>query len=212
MYLFDKRTSNFRKACITIALAVRISLVLAMLSAFINNKWLVLFVSGLTLFLTFLPSMIQDRYNIYFPIEVELIAMVFVYATLFLGDAHGYYTKFWWWDVVLHSASGLVFGLAGFLIMYALWESKKVTASAGIIALFSFCFSVAIGALWEITEFAIDYFFKANMQKSGLVDTMWDLIVDSISALIAALLGYSYLKGGKTHVFDNALKRFTKNQ
>jgi hypothetical protein len=34
------------------------------------------------------------------------------------------------------------------------------------------------------------------MQKSGLVDTMWDLIADCIGAGIAGLYGYLYLKDG----------------
>ena len=32
------------------------------------------------------------------------------------------------------------------------------------------------------------------MQKSGLVDTMWDLIVDTVSALVIRILGWRHLK------------------
>jgi hypothetical protein len=32
-----------------------------------------------------------------------------------------------------------------------------------------------------------------NMQKTGLVDTMWDLIVDTVGAAVIAVLGYGYL-------------------
>jgi len=47
----------------------------------------------------------------------------------------------------------------------------------------------SIGALWEVFEFGMDQIFGMNMQKSGLVDTMGDLIVDAIGAGLAAMSG-----------------------
>jgi hypothetical protein len=47
--------------------------------------------------------------------------------------------------------------------------------------------------LWEIFEFAGDQLFGMNMQKEGLTDTMWDLIVDTLGAFVAAVFGYFYL-------------------
>ena len=56
-------------------------------------------------------------------------------------------------------------------------------------------FALAIGAMWEVFEFAMDQSFGTNMQKSGLDDTMGDLIVDMGGALIGAGSGYAYLRG-----------------
>jgi hypothetical protein len=42
------------------------------------------------------------------------------------------------------------------------------------------------------------------MQKSGLVDTMWDLIVDTLGAAFIALVGYDRLK---TVEADSLLER-----
>jgi hypothetical protein len=39
------------------------------------------------------------------------------------------------------------------------------------------------------------------MQKSGLVDTMWDLIVDAAGALLIAVLGYGYLSRARNVSF-----------
>ncbi|WP_456390486.1 hypothetical protein [Profundibacter sp.] len=41
----------------------------------------------------------------------------------------------------------------------------------------------------------MDQLFGLAMQKSGLMDTMWDLIVDIIGAAIGAASGFGYLKG-----------------
>ena len=57
----------------------------------------------------------------------------------------------------------------------------------------SFGFAVTIGTLWEIFEFLMDWFFGFNMQKSGLVDTMTDLLINAIGAAIAAAIGYFYV-------------------
>jgi hypothetical protein len=73
--------------------------------------------------------------------------------------------------------------------------------------LFSFCFALAIGALWEIYEFAMDSIFGLNMQKSGLVDTMWDLVVDAGGAFVASLIGYFYIKLDRGPLIKRILRK-----
>ena len=93
-------------------------------------------------------------------------------------------------------------------MLFILYNTNKIKAEPFTIAIFSFSFALAIGTIWEIFEFGIDNFFGLNMQKSGLVDTMWDLIVNSFGALFTSIIGFIYLKGGKTYLFDKLLKRF----
>jgi len=47
----------------------------------------------------------------------------------------------------------------------------------------------------------MDQVFGLNIQKSGLVDTMWDLIVDLISAAVLAILGWGCIKTRETDSF-----------
>lgn len=75
-------------------------------------------------------------------------------------------------------------------------------------AFFAFCFAVMIGAVWEIWEFTLDQLFGLNTQKSGLVDTMWDLIVDAGGAIIGAGAGWAYLKGRQNGPLTNAIHAF----
>ena len=56
----------------------------------------------------------------------------------------------------------------------------------------------------------MDQIFGLNMQKSGLIDTMWDLIVDSIGALLTSLVGYFYIRGKKLPLFTRFLQKFSK--
>lgn len=170
--------------------------------------WSNVFISGLCLLLMFLPSMVMRKMYIELPVEFEFFIVFFVFAAIFLGEVHQYFTKLWWWDVVLHIGSGLALGLAGFIILFSLYQGKKIAASPSTLAIFSFCFALAMGALWEIFEFTMDSNFGLNMQKSGLVDTMWDLIIDACGALVVAVSGFIYLKRGKTYLFEHMLNRF----
>ncbi len=134
--------------------------------------------------------------------------MVFVFGTIFLGEAFDFYTRYWWWDVILHAGSAVGFGLAGFLFVFMLFEGDRYAAPAWAVAFISFCFALSIGTLWEIFEFAMDQIFGLNMQKSGLIDTMWDLIVDTLGASIGAIAGLSYLKGQELGGLTAAIREF----
>jgi hypothetical protein len=190
--------------------AIQFTLVVAIVSSIYTQSWFALAMSVLTLALTFVPKMFEDKYDIRLPVEFEIVTVLFIYASIFLGEVQGYYTVYTWWDALLHGTSAIALGFVGFGILFILDRSSKIQASPSTLAVFTFAFAVAIGAVWEIFEFAVDQIFATNMQKSGLVDTMWDLIVDSIGALIAAVSGYFYLKKEKTFVVSGMLERFIK--
>ena len=81
-------------------------------------------------------------------------------------------------------------------------ESVPLSLSPAFVALFAFCFAISIGAIWEIYEFCADLILHTNMQKyalasgelfvgqEALVDTMKDLIIDTVGALCVSVIGY----------------------
>ena len=116
---------------------------------------------------------------------------------------------------------------------------KKVSfeLSPLFLALVAFCFSMTIGAVWEIFEFSVDNLFHKDMQKDtviqqitsvaldpmnrnipitisniqdvvvngeslglggyldiGLYDTMEDLFVNFVGAVVFSTIGYFYIK------------------
>ncbi len=186
----------------------RVITILAGVIAIINNDWTNFALSILTLLVFFLPSMIERKLRVDFPSEFEIAVVVFIFAALYLGEIRSYYMKYWWWDLFLHTFSGSIIGAIGFTLVNILNKNEKVAIklSPVFVSIFSFCFSMAIGALWEIYEFIMDFLFGLNMQKSGLVDTMTDLIVDAIGALVFSVLGYFYLKG-KINLLDRFIGR-----
>jgi hypothetical protein len=152
------------------------------------------------------------------PSEIQIVAVLFIFCTLFLGEVHGFYTRFPWWDASLHTGSGLLLGMLGFMLVYILNEDAHVDLhmSPAFVALFAFFFAVGIGAIWEIFEFAMDQLFGTNMQPathgdpSGLSDTIHDLIVDTIGAGAVSLAGWRYLSKAREAKIDTWLSRFVR--
>ncbi len=187
---------------------------LVFIGYFIFQKdWLNAFVVGGILLVTFIPMMVRRNYRVHLPVEFDLMTIVFIYMALFLGEFQSYYSLYWWWDVVLHTSSGFLLGIAGFVLVYVLNEQKKINVllHPKFMSLFSFVFAVALGAIWEIVEFTFDQTLGLQMQHNSLVDTMWDLIVDSLGALVISIIGYFYMKKKGFLLFDRLVHRFVDN-
>lgn len=170
-------------------------LIIAAITALLTARWSLAFVSVLTLGASLLPALFADRFNIKLPVGFFAAIVVFIFATLFLGEAFNFYERYWWWDIFLHGGSSVGFGLIGFVLVFMLFQGDKYAAPPLAIAFFAYCFAIFIGTTWEIFEFAMDQLFGLNMQKSGLVDTMSDLIIDAVGASIGATAGFFHLKG-----------------
>lgn len=189
---------------------MQVSLLVAVVYGAFTFRWELLFMSLLALILTGLPIVIKRHYSVSLPVEYDFLIVVFIYASIFLGEVGGAYERFWWWDVLLHSSSGLVLGFVGFLILYILYDRRKIHASALILASFVFSFGLAMGAVWEIFEFVMDSLFGLNMQKNGLKDTMADLIVDGLGSMVVAWAAYRYAKYDSPNLFAKLIRSFLK--
>ena len=144
--------------------------------------------------LTFAPALIERQLRVPLPVELTLITCVFLYASFALGEVRDFYEKIWWWDLALHGVAALTIGIIGFLAIYVFYMTQRIKVAAGWIATITFALAVSLGTIWEIFEFLMDWYFGLNMQKSGLVDTMTDLMINAVGAAIAAVIGYFYVR------------------
>lgn len=187
---------------------IRLALLLVGVAAIFTGRWSVVFAAAGALTLSYLPQFLASQIKVRLPLQFQFIITLFLYASIFLGEVGDYYERFWWWDVVLHAGSAFAFGFVGFLTLFLLYSRHKLAASPFLVSIFAFSFGLAIGTLWEVFEFAMDQIFGLNMQKSGLRDTMWDLIIDGIGAGTASVIGYIYLKYKVRDPFDTLIAWF----
>ncbi len=194
-----------------LARIVWIILLLLAAGALVTGRWSLAFVSLATLLLSLTPLMLARWAQVRVPPSFIAAIVLFVAGTLFLGEVLDFYTRFWWWDIAMHGGSAVGFGLIGFVLVFMMFQGDRFAAPPLAVAFFAFCFALAVGAMWEIFEFAMDQAFGLNMQKSGLLDTMGDLIVDTFGASVGAGAGYVYLKwqsmGGPMGVIDEFVRR-----
>jgi len=155
-----------------------------------------------------LPSVLQRRWALPIPNFIFILYYIFLYCAIFLGEVLSFYYRIPHWDTILHMFSGAMLGALGLILVSIFNESDYayVRLSPFFVSLFAFCFALAAGAIWEIYEFAIDGVMQLNMQKylteegaalcgrAALVDTMDDLISDTVAALAVSVVGYFSLK------------------
>ena len=146
---------------------------------------------------------------------------------------------------MLHTINGFLVAAVGFCLVDLFNRSERFTfkLSPLFLAIVAFCFSMTIGAVWEIFEFSVDNLFHKDMQKDtviqqitsvaldptnrnipitisniqdvvvngeslglggyldiGLYDTMGDLIVNLIGAVVFSVIGYFHQKHRKKSV------------
>ena len=191
-----------------IALLLQLAILGVVAGSLFRQQWPIAFTGSVVLILTFVPAIIERQLNVRLPVEFTLITCVFLYASFGLGEVRNFYHKYWWWDLMLHSFSALVMGLIGFLLIYVFYMTNRIRLAPVYVAMVAFGFAVTVGTLWEVFEFLMDWFFSLNMQKSGLIDTMTDMLVNIAGAILAALIGYTYVKGGDSLIADRITRRF----
>lgn len=155
----------------------------------------------------FLPGKVEDRFRIKIPNAIQITYFIFLFCAIFLGEVRHFYSRFPFWDDVLHFFSAIMLGSLGFILVDYLTGIKRLNLQLNpfFVAFFAFCFAMTCGAIWEIYEYLADGILGTNMQKfitykgevlvgrEALADTMQDIIVDMLGSLTAVVIGYIML-------------------
>lgn len=215
-----KKIYQSNKISMVITNFVRLALILIFIRGCIVNDYSQTFIIILTFFMTFYPSILEKRFGVYLPSKLEIIITLFIFSAQVLGEMNGFYDKIPWWDTMLHATSGVILGILGFLFVYLLNEKgdANVNLSPKFVVIVAFCFAMTIGVFWEVFEYGADRLLGFNMQKfrlpeqDGLIDTMNDLIVDSIGAFIVCIFGWIYIKKRKDTLFNEYFDRWFESE
>ena len=157
-----------------------------------------------------LPSILERKFHFVLPSLLYGFYIVFLYCAIFLGEVRSFYYLVPQWDSICHFCSSTMMGFFGLMVVTILNRDQHLAVSLSpfFVCLFAFCFSVTIGSLWEIYEFLGDGLFGLNMQKfmtaqgellvghNALRDTMKDIIVDVLGALLASVIGMISIRRG----------------
>lgn len=192
----------------------------------------------LALLLMNLPWFTQQKYKIKIPDFMLIIITSFIVAHFIFGEIYRAYDYILLYDKILHSISGAIIAIGGFALINYLNERhhESVKLSPGFIAMFAFCFTLSLGVIWELFEYATDTLVGSNMQRwqddmitieiqgeeqkailgykrpNGLEDTMQDLLVSTIGAVVICSLGYTWLKKGNPKINNFFVKRQEDNK
>lgn len=162
----------------------------------------------LGIFAILVPARLMRRWDIEIPRVMFLLYIAFLYCAIFLGEVRSFYYNVPHWDTILHTFSGVMLGALGFSMIAVFNNTERIPLNLSplFIAVFAFCFALALGGVWEIYEFTMDVVFGTNMQKfaiengadlvgqAALADTMKDIIVDAVGAFAMSVIGYVSLK------------------
>lgn len=170
--------------------------------------------SFMMLLCTFVPGFIERRGKVSVPNVMSVVFILFCLAHFVVGEIGELYVKSKTFDSILHTLSGSMIAILGFSVIRLLNDSDKIDLNLSplFVAIFVVCFSVMLGVLWEIVEFLVDTVTGSNMQRysdsvtrepfmgrNALFDTMKDLVLDAIGALVVAVISYFDLKNKKEH-------------
>ena len=95
-----------------------------------------------------------------------------------LGTCYDLYTTIPFFDLLLHGASGIIFGGLGFVIAERLFGLPNSNRAFVGCLIFAICFSLAIAVVWEIFEYGCTTLLGLDMME--------DTYVNSISSYVLA--------------------------
>ncbi len=165
-----------------------------------------------------LPSFLSKKLMWKIPTPFSVMFMLFLWGAIFAGEVWEFYYRIPHWDDFLHLLSSMMAAMLGFSLIDILNSDIRhdsVKLSPFFVSLFSVAFAVLTGVMWEIYEYTFDGILGLNMQKfaeeggrsgellrelvgrEALEDTMNDIIVDTVGAVIISVIGYISLKKSK---------------
>lgn len=150
--------------------------------------------------ITFLPSLLEGRYDVPMGVGLTLWITIGVFFHT-LGTAFFYGESFWFHNLA-HATSGSLIAGIGYASFRAVDEhSSALRFPPQFMFVLIVLFVVSIGVFWEIQEFTTDQLLVTESGKAivfvqyGLADTLSDLFFDLIGGVLVGIWGTASLTG-----------------
>ncbi len=163
----------------------------------------------------------------YIPSYIQIVSIIMLFCGSFGGKFMNFYYELRWWDSAMHLVSGGLCVLLGYQVVVAMQKRDKKECSVPIALLCALGFSFFVSTCWELFEFTTDQvmcmgggvgdaqhwsfalaegtpkeatlFDPIYAERWPIMDTMGDIILNSVGALVAwvGLKIYPFLHKGK---------------
>ena len=168
------------KICFSIYVLMGFVTVAVIAFAALDGNYESIFTAVLSLILFMIPTFVEESFRIKLPMVLEIIAVLFVFCANILGEIAEFYTRFPFWDDMLHYVSGFIFAAFGFSLVDILNRRRNVEfhLSPIFMSLMALCFSVTVGVVWEFFEFSADYLLHMDMQKDTVITNVFSALLN----------------------------------
>ena len=179
---------------------LRFLVIIIAVAQFFNGNYENVFLCGLTLILFLLPTIFERALKIDLPNTMEIIILLFIFAAEILGEIQSYYTTFRGWDTILHTLNGFLCAAIGFALVDMLNRTERFSLSLSSVML-----DPTGGNTPTIIRDIADVIVVTGSGEEislglggyldvGILDTMKDLFVNFIGAVVFSFIGYFYVK------------------
>lgn len=131
-----------------------------------------------------LPLIIEKIAKCRFGDWVYYLYISFMFLAAFLGAGLSFYQMISWYDVLMHTLSGTLTGLLGYMLLTGLKLDK--VSPTWFHALFLVMVSLSVASCWEFYEYFVDLISGKDAQNvllTGVADTMQDMLVAFVGTL-----------------------------
>lgn len=186
---------------------IEISMLVSLVSSFIEHKSMLYIAETIAgILLALAPVIASSLFRFNLPKFLNAFYLLFIYGSVYLGTLLHFYSVPYW-DKGLHLISGALLASFGFSL-YGMLVPKHLREHmpAGFLVLYALSFAIFCGVCWEFYEFTCDGLFGMNLQRYAssagkafvgrvaLMDTMGDLIADTIGAGLLCIYAYFNIK------------------
>ncbi|TFG67167.1 MAG: hypothetical protein E4H25_07830 [Methanomassiliicoccus sp.] len=156
----------------------------------------------ISLAISTIPAILRKDLRLVLPLELNFWIVIALFLHV-AGGFSGFYDSVPGWDHLTHAMSSSLIAALAFVVVVALDKySDRIFLPRPFLAMFISMFTMAIGVVWELMEYANDKLSGSHLQYS-LSDTMVDLFFDALAGLIVAIVGAYYLTyTSKEHFID----------
>lgn len=190
--------------------AIRFILIIEFINAIQHDRTLAIAFSTIAFIATFIPK-ILNNFGLRTGIETQVVILMIIYGSLFLGEVQRFLPEVWWWDVLLRGVAAIALSFVGLTLILTLEKEELLDASPFMIVLLSFSVSFSLGALWELGEFLLDKIFGFTIQALGTGSTSQDLFIGAVASIIVSVGGFVYTKYTGRNLLSSSITKWMQS-